>query len=63
MKDRIKTQTYASGLLWRFASDQDGSTAIEYALIAVGIGVAIIISVNGVGGEVLNMFQSVKDAF
>lgn len=63
MKDRIKSQTFASCLLWRFARDQAGSTAIEYALIASGISIAIIAAVNGIGSSLIGMFQSVVDIF
>ncbi|MEA3135050.1 MAG: pilus assembly protein Flp/PilA [Gammaproteobacteria bacterium] len=33
----------------RFWADESGATAIEYALIATGIAIAIIAAVNGVG--------------
>jgi pilus assembly protein Flp/PilA len=33
----------------RFLADQSGTTAIEYALIAAGISLAIIATVNGLG--------------
>jgi pilus assembly protein Flp/PilA len=36
-------------LLTRFAKDESGATAIEYALIAAGIGIAIITAVNTLG--------------
>ncbi len=36
-------------LLLRFVADQSGATAIEYALIAAGISLAIIATVNGLG--------------
>ena len=41
-KDRMKT-------IRRFWADESGATAIEYALIATGIAIAIIAAVNGVG--------------
>lgn len=63
MNDLIKNRSYASSLLRRFSSDEAGTTAIEYALIASGISVAIIAAVNGVGAQVLVMFQSVVAAF
>lgn len=42
-----------------FLADQRGSTAIEYALIAAGVGLAIIASVNQVGTDVAAFFASV----
>ena len=38
----------------RFLADERGATAIEYALIASGIGAAIISIVLGVGNTVVN---------
>jgi pilus assembly protein Flp/PilA len=35
----------------RFIADESGATAIEYALIATGIAIAIIAAVNGVGSK------------
>lgn len=47
-------------LVARFMKDESGATAIEYGLIAAGIGVAIITVVDGVGGELNNMFGDVQ---
>jgi pilus assembly protein Flp/PilA len=38
----------------RFLADESGATAIEYALIASGIGAAIVSIVFGVGNTVVN---------
>ena len=38
-------------LLREFVKDESGATAIEYALIAAGIGLAIITAVNALGGH------------
>jgi pilus assembly protein Flp/PilA len=38
----------------RFLADERGATAIEYALIASGIGAAIVSIVFGVGNTVVN---------
>ena len=35
----------------KFWADESGATAIEYALIATGIAIAIIAAVNGVGSK------------
>ncbi len=49
-------------LLWKFAKDNSGATAIEYGLIAAGISVAIIAVVQGLGTNLKNTFQSVSNA-
>jgi len=41
-------------LLKRFLHDQDGATAIEYGLIAAGIALAIVTTVNNVGSALLS---------
>jgi len=46
-------------LLARFAKDESGATAIEYALIAAGIGIAIITAVNTLGTAISNKFTSI----
>jgi pilus assembly protein Flp/PilA len=46
----------------RFLQQQQGATAIEYALIAAGIAAAIIITVNALGVSVVNMWTSVSSA-
>ena len=38
--------------LLRFQQDEAGATAIEYALIAAGIALAIILIVNGLGTNI-----------
>jgi pilus assembly protein Flp/PilA len=45
-----------------FLSDQSGATAIEYALIAAGIALAIITAVNGLGTTLNSRFASVNTA-
>jgi pilus assembly protein Flp/PilA len=50
------------GALHRFGNDAQGATAIEYALIAAGISVAIVGIVGGLGSNVTNMFSSVSTA-
>jgi pilus assembly protein Flp/PilA len=47
-------------LLSRFLSDQSGATAIEYALIAMGISIVIVASVNGVGTKLSGTFALVS---
>ena len=47
-------------LVKRFSKDESGATAIEYGLIAAGIGVAIVTTVGGVGSQLNVMFGTVK---
>lgn len=49
-------------LVMRFAKDESGATAIEYGLIAAGIGVAIVTIVDGVGAQLVTVFTSVETA-
>ena len=44
----------------RFAKDESGATAIEYALIAAGIGIAIITAVNALGTAISDKFDFIK---
>jgi pilus assembly protein Flp/PilA len=44
----------------RFLKDESGATAIEYGLIAAGIAVAIVVAVQGVGGQLKSLFETVK---
>jgi pilus assembly protein Flp/PilA len=46
----------------RFVNDERAATAIEYALIAAGISVAIVSIVGGLGSNVTNLFSSVSTA-
>ena len=48
-------------LLKRLAQDEAGVTAIEYGLIAAGIGVAIITVVNSVGASLTSVFTTVAN--
>jgi len=47
-------------LIARFAKDESGATAIEYALIAAGIALAIITAVNTLGTTLSNKFTSIN---
>ena len=43
----------------RFLADEAGTTAIEYALIGVGISVAILAAVQALGGSVSGMYDTI----
>ncbi len=49
-------------LIRLFVLDDAGATAIEYALIAAGIALAIITAVNNLGTQVNTMFGSVSSS-
>ncbi len=49
-------------LLTKFIDDESGATAIEYALIAAGISIVIVASVNGIGTKLTTTFTSVSTA-
>lgn len=46
--------------LKRFATDDRATTAIEYALIAAGISITIIVAVNSVGTSMKERFEDVS---
>jgi pilus assembly protein Flp/PilA len=46
----------------RFWRDETGATAIEYALIAAGISLAIIAVVNGLGSNLNDKFTSINSS-
>jgi pilus assembly protein Flp/PilA len=49
--------------LKRFYADESGATAIEYAMIASGIGVAVSTVVYTLGDKVKNLFTTVSGMF
>ena len=46
----------------RFARDEGGATAIEYAMIASGVAVAIAAAVTGLGTSVNGLFVNVSSS-
>jgi pilus assembly protein Flp/PilA len=62
IKDRERSAVIP-GILSCFFRDERGATAIEYAIIASGIAVAIAASVTSLGSSVNNLFTSVSTAF
>ena len=44
----------------KFLANESGATAIEYALIAAGIALAIIVAVNGLGVTLNTQFMSIN---
>jgi pilus assembly protein Flp/PilA len=47
-------------LVARFVKDESGATAIEYGLIAAGIALAIIATVNTLGTNLNAKFNSIQ---
>ena len=48
--------------IMKFVQDETAATAIEYALIAAGISVAIIAAVQGLGTQLNSTFTGVQTA-
>jgi pilus assembly protein Flp/PilA len=47
----------------RFLKEESGATAIEYAIIAGTVSIAIVTVVTAVGTSVANMFSKVEAGF
>ncbi|MBR0697474.1 Flp family type IVb pilin [Bradyrhizobium lablabi] len=47
-------------LLQEFCADETAATAIEYGLIAAGIAIAIITTVQGVGSRMTTNFNTIS---
>ena len=61
---KIDTFTTTAGRQFaRFCSDESGATAIEYAMIASGIGACLAATVYSLGGKVNNLFTAVAGIF
>lgn len=43
----------------RFVQDESGATAIEYGLIAAGIGVAILVGIDAVAGGLNGLLNKI----
>jgi pilus assembly protein Flp/PilA len=46
----------------RMAKDQEGATAIEYALIACGVAGALVAAITTLGGSVSGMWTTISTA-
>jgi pilus assembly protein Flp/PilA len=53
----------AGRMLARYCSDQSGATAVEYALVASGVGVAVAATVWALGSSVNNLFTTLAGLF
>jgi pilus assembly protein Flp/PilA len=52
-----------SASLRKFASDESGATAIEYALIALSISIVIVSAATSIGTRLVNIFTQVNTGF
>ena len=48
--------------VWRFARDEGGATAIEYAMIASGVSIVLLATVLTLGSTVKGFYSSVSTA-
>jgi pilus assembly protein Flp/PilA len=60
---RFRVTSFIAGQATRFARDENGATAIEYAMIAAGIATAIVATVNALGITVKGMYESILPGF
>jgi pilus assembly protein Flp/PilA len=60
---RFRVTSFIAGQATRFARDENGATAIEYAMIAAGIGTAIVAAVSTLGTTVKGMYETIAAAF
>ncbi len=56
--EEIRMRSPVTGTIRRFTRDERGATAIEYAMIAGGISVAIISGVTLVGTKIMTAFYT-----
>jgi pilus assembly protein Flp/PilA len=63
MSKKTKLRLTMAIMRQRLAADERGATAIEYAMIAAGIGVAIAATVTSLGSAVTNLYTSIASIF
>ena len=63
MSKKTKLSLTMAIMRQRLADDERGATAIEYAMIAAGIGVAIAATVTSLGLAVSNLYTSIASIF
>jgi pilus assembly protein Flp/PilA len=60
---RFTVTSFIAGQATRFARDETGATAIEYAIIVLGIATAIVAAVPAVGETVKGLLERVLEGF
>ena len=63
MSKKTKLSLTMAIMRQRLATDERGATAIDYAMIAAGIGVAIAATVTSLGSAVSNLYTSIASIF
>ena len=63
MSKKTKLSLTMAIMRQRLADDERGATAIEYSMIAAGIGVAIAATVTSLGSAVSNLYTSIASIF
>ena len=63
MSKKTKLSLTMAIMRQRLADDERGATAIEFAMIAAGIGVAIAATVTSLGSAVSNLYTSIASIF
>lgn len=49
-------------VLRRFATDDSGTTALEYGLLVALIAVVTVVAINGLEGPMQKLYQTIKTA-
>lgn len=60
MQKLFEMTSFIAAQAKRLARDESGATAVEYAMIAAGIGVAIVAAVNSLGTTTKGMYETVS---
>ena len=60
---RFTVISFIAGQTTRFARDDKGATAIEYAMIAAGVGAAVASTVMALGTSVRGLYERVGAGF
>jgi len=59
----MQTLAPLTSTIRRFLCDERGATAIEYAIMASGIAVAVVATVMALGSSVSGLFTKVNSAY
>jgi pilus assembly protein Flp/PilA len=62
-KENIMRRFIPKTAICRFLPAQEGTTAIEYAVIAAGIAVVLVTIISTLGGQLVVMWSSIKAIF
>lgn len=62
-QESIMRRSAARSKIRNFIHNEEGATAIEYAMIAAGISITIITGVTLIGGNLKTMYEAVAALF